>query len=150
MTWSALAYAQAVQRTRIVMFSSFVRVIAVLSLVAAGGALGNPNWACVGAGVGFGLHSLLTIVGAGRATDLPVAAYLLGVARPLLPSAVMFVAVVAIQRALGAAGVALGVSLAIQIISGALIYVAGAFVSMPSTVGELLRLAREALRRGQR
>jgi len=147
MTWSALAYAQAVQRTRIVMFSSFVRVVAVLSLVAAGGAIGNPNWACVGAGVGFALHSLLTIIGAGRATDLPVGAYLLGVARPLLPSAVMFVAVVAIQRALGAAGVALVVSLAIQIIAGAVIYVVGAFLSMRSTVNEMIRLARDAIRR---
>jgi hypothetical protein len=57
------------------------------------------------------------------------------------------VAVVAIQHALGTAGVALVVSLAIQIISGALIYVVAAFVSMRSGVNEVLRLGRDALRR---
>jgi len=142
MTWSALAYAQAVQRTHIVMVSSFVRVIVVLSLVAVFGALGGPNWACIGAGAGFAFHSLLTIVVAGRATDLPVAAYLLGVARPLLPCGVMFVSVVAIQRTLGAARVPLLASLSVQVISGALIYIAAALVVMRSSVNELLQLSR--------
>ena len=80
MTWSAIAYLQAVQQTRLIMYSSFLRAIGVLSLVAVGGVLGDANWACVGAGVGFALHSLLTIIAAGRTAGFPVGEYLAGVA----------------------------------------------------------------------
>jgi PST family polysaccharide transporter len=147
MIWSATSYAQAVQQTRIVMMSSFLRVILVLSLVAAGGALGGVNWACVGAGIGFALHTTITIIAAGRVTDLPVGAYLRGVARPLLPCIVMFVAVVALQRVLGAAEIPRLVSLAIQVVAGAVVYIIAAFALVRSSVDELLRLGREALRR---
>lgn len=147
MTWSALAYAQAVQRPRIVMMSSFIRVIVVLSLVAVGGLLGDASWAAAGAGIGFALHSTITIVVAGRATDLPVGPYLYGVARPLVPCAIMFVAVVMLERGLATAGVPLIVSLVLQIIAGAVIYIAAAFAFLRSSVDELLRLGRDAVRR---
>jgi lipopolysaccharide exporter len=147
MIWSAIAYAQAVQRTRVVMLSSFLRVIVVLSLVAVGGIVGGPNGCCVGAGLGFAIHSVLTIVAAGRFTDLPAWDYLLGVARPLLPCVPMFLGVVALQRGLTAAGVPLVVSLVLQIIAGAVIYVAAAFALVRPAVDELLRLARDAIRR---
>ena len=37
----------------------------VLSLVALGGYLGDPQWACVGGCIGYALHSVVTIVAAG-------------------------------------------------------------------------------------
>jgi lipopolysaccharide exporter len=147
MTWSAIAYAQAVQRTGVVMLSSFMRVIIVLSLVAVGGILGGPEGACYGAGAGFALHSTITIITAGRATDLPVGAYLVAVGRPLLPCIPMFLGVVALQRGLAAAGLPLVASLALQIVAGAVIYVGAAFVLLRSHVNELIRLGREFLRR---
>jgi lipopolysaccharide exporter len=147
MPWSAIAYVQAVQRTRIVMWSSFLRAVVVLSLVAAGGALGGPNGACIGAGGGYAIHSVLTIFAAGRATDLPVGPYLLGVARPLLPCAPMFLAVLGLGHILDATGVPLVASLAVQIVAGAVIYIAAAFVLVRPGVDELLRLGREAIRR---
>jgi PST family polysaccharide transporter len=145
MTWSAIAYVQAVQRTRIVMWSSFLRAICVLSLVAVCGYAGGPNWACVGAGLGFTLHSVFTIIAAGRATGLPAAAYLRAVAGPLLPCAPMFLAVVGIARALTAAGVPLVVSLVAQILTGGVTYVAAAFVLLRPRVDELLRIGRAAI-----
>jgi hypothetical protein len=147
MPWSAIAYVQAVQQTSLVMWSSFLRAIIVLSLVAAGGVLGGPNGACVGAGIGYAVHSVITIVACGRATALPVMGYLLGVARPLLPCVPMFLAVLAVQRALVAAGVPLTLSLAVQIAVGAVVYIASAFVLVRPGVDELLRLGREAIRR---
>jgi PST family polysaccharide transporter len=150
MSWSALAYAQAVQKTRIVMVSSIVRVITVLSLVAVGGVVGGPNGACVGAGFGFALHMLITLVVATRVADLALGPYLIGVMRPLLPAAIMFVTVFAIQRALVTAGVPLAASLAIQVSTGALVYIAASFVLIRSSVDELLRLARDAFRRSRR
>jgi lipopolysaccharide exporter len=148
MIWSAIAYAQAVQRTRIVMLASFLRVIIVLSLVAVGGRLaGDPIGACVGAGVGFAVHAVVTIVASGRATDLPAAAYLAGVARPLLPCIPMYLGVVALARGLAAAGVPLVASLVLQIVAGAILYIGAAFVLVRPGVDELLRLGRDAIRR---
>jgi PST family polysaccharide transporter len=147
MPWSAIAYVQAAQRTRVVMWSSFLRAIAVLSLVAVGGAIGGPRGACVGAGFGYALHSVLTVVAAGRVTDLETGAYLIAVGRPLLPCIPMFVAVIALQHVLVAAGTPLIVSLVAQIAAGAVIYIAAAFVLCRPGVNELLRLGRDAIRR---
>lgn len=146
MTWSAIAYLQAVQQTRLVMLSSFLRAIAVLSLVAAGGSLGGPIAACVGAGIGYALHSVLTIIACGRATGLPVGAYLVGVMRPLVPCVPMFLAVEGVR--LATAGVMpASVSLILEIAAGGMVYVAAAFVTCRPGVDELLRLARDAVRR---
>jgi len=147
MPWSAIAYAQAVQRTGVVMLSSFVRAIVVLSLVAAGGAIGGPSGACVGAGAGFALHTVLTIIVSGRQTELPVGAYLLAVARPLLPCIPMFVAVLVVAHGLDVAGVPPLVSLVVQIVAGAIVYIGAAFVLVRSSADELVRLGREAIRR---
>lgn len=147
MTWSAIAYVQAVQQTRILMLSSFLRAVIVLSLVAVCGYLGGSNWACFGAGLGYALHSVLTIIVAGRATGMHAAAYLRGVARPLLPCIPMFLAVTGVERVLSAAGVPLVVSLALQIVTGAVVYIGCAFVLVRGDVDELLRIGREAIRR---
>lgn len=147
MPWSAISYAQAVQRTSIVMWSSFVRAIAVLSLVAAGGIVGGPEGACVGAGIGYAVHTVVTIIACGRATDLPIAAYLAGVARPLLPCLPMFLAVFGLAHALSAAGVPLLASLVVQILAGAAVYIVAAFVLVRPGVDELLRIGRDAIRR---
>src|SRR4051794_21720389 len=56
MPWSAIAYAQAVQRTRVLMWTSFLRAVLVLSLVALGGTLGGATGACYGAGAGYAVY----------------------------------------------------------------------------------------------
>jgi PST family polysaccharide transporter len=147
MPWSVISYVQAVQRTRIVMISSFLRAILVLSLVAAGGVIGGPNGACVGAGIGFALHSVVTIIAAGHVTPLPAGEYLSAIGRSLLPCLPMFVAVFALARGLDRANAPLIVSLIAQIVTGAVIYVGAAFVLVRPSAEELLRLGREAISR---
>jgi PST family polysaccharide transporter len=147
MIWSAIAYAQAVQKTRVVMLSSFLLAVIVLPLVAVCGAAGGPTWACIGAGIGYAVHATLTIVMASRATGLPIGAYLRAAARPLLPCVPMFLAVTGLERALAAAGIPLVVSLAAQILSGAVVYIGAAFVLVRPGVDELVRIGRDALRR---
>jgi lipopolysaccharide exporter len=146
MTWSAIAYVQAVQQTRIVMWSSFLRAVVVLSLVASFGYVGGPIWACVGGGIGYALHTVLTIILCTRATELSTGTYLREVARPLLPCIPMFLAVVGIQHAL-AGIVPLVVSLAVQIAAGGIIYVGAAFVLVNDRARELIELGRGAIRR---
>lgn len=147
MTWSAIAYLQAVQKTRLVMYSSFLRAIGVLSLIAAGGVLGNEYWACVGAAVGFALHSIITIVAAGRAADFPVGEYLIGIARPLLPCIPMFFAVLGTAEALASLGIPSVISLFAQVVAGAVVYAGAAFVLLRGTVKEIVRQGREMLRK---
>jgi PST family polysaccharide transporter len=147
MTWSAIAYVQAVQRTRIVMWSSFLRAVAVLSLVAAGGELYGINGACWGAGAGFALHSVLTIIATSRATGLSASAYLAGCMRSLLPCAPMYFAVEALSRTLAGLGVPSLVSLVAQIVVGGVVYILSAFVLCRADARELIRLGKDAVRR---
>ena len=150
MPWSAIAYAQAVQRTQVVMWSSFGRAIVVLSLVAAFGHVGGPYWACVGAGAGYAVHSLATIIGACRATGLAPLPYLLGVARPLVACAPMFAAVLYAARVLAGVGVPPWLSLAVQIAVGGVVYVVAVFVVCRREALELLRMGRDAVGRRRR
>jgi lipopolysaccharide exporter len=147
MTWSAVAYLQAVQQTRLVMIMSFMRAVLVLPLVGTFGWFGGPEWACIGGCIGYAVHAIVTIVATGWATGLPVVAYLVGVFRPLLPCVPMFVAVWGTQQALGAAGVPPVASLAIEIVVGGAVYVAAAFVLVRSTARDLVRIGRQAIRR---
>ncbi|HEX4423207.1 MAG TPA: oligosaccharide flippase family protein [Kofleriaceae bacterium] len=147
MTWSAIAYVQAVQRTRIVMWSSFIRAIVVLSLVGVGGELGGINGACFGAGAGFAVHSVLTIIATSRATGLSASAYLGGCMRSLLPCIPMYFAVEAISHTLAAVNTPNIVSLIAQIVAGAIIYIGAAFILVRPSVNELLRIGRDAIRR---
>ncbi|KAB2887395.1 MAG: oligosaccharide flippase family protein, partial [Kofleriaceae bacterium] len=142
MTWSAVAYLQAVQQTRLVMYASFTRALLVLPLVGVFGWLGDPTWACVGAAVGHAVHAIATIVVTGRVTGLPVASYLAGVLRPLLACVPMFGAVVAIELGLARLDVHPAVSLVAQIAAGGAVYVAAAFVLVGDGARELVRLAR--------
>jgi PST family polysaccharide transporter len=149
MTWSAIAYCQAVQQTRLVMLSSFLRAIVVLSLVATCGYLGGPLWACIGGGIGYALHSIITIIAAGRIVGFSVGAYLTGCARPLMPCIPMFFAVDGVGRLLdGTMHTAL--ILGIQVIVGIVVYVISAFVLVRPAVDELIRLGREAIGRRSR
>jgi PST family polysaccharide transporter len=141
--WSAIAYIQAVQKTRLIMLSSFFRAIVVLSGVALGGALGDPVWACVGGGIGYALHSIVTIVVAGYVCGYSVRDYLIGISRPLLPCVPMFLAVIGVAHLLEH-GPRL-VSLITQVATGAVVYTLGAFVFLRPAVNDILRLGREAI-----
>lgn len=147
MTWSAIAYLQAIGQTRLIMIASFARAVVVLALVAGLGAAGGPLWACVGGCIGYGVHSIGTVVVAGRATKVPVSDYLVGVLRPLVATVPMFFAVTGAKLGMTAIGVPVVASLVVQLLVGAVVYVACAFVFVRGTSLELVRLAKGALRR---
>ncbi len=147
MTWPAVAYLQAVSRTRLIMILAVIRGIIVLTLVGTMGLIGGPVWACAGACAGYVLHTLVTVIAAGRATGLPVISYLVGVARPLLACALMFLAVVAVGRESASLDLAPVVVIVLQIVIGAAAYVLGAFSLAGSTTREFVRVARETISR---
>lgn len=147
MTWSAVAYLQAVQSTRIVMYASFGRAVIVLSLVATCGALGGVHAACVGAGIGYAVHTILTIAASSRVSGLPFMRYIVASFRPVLPCVPMFFAVYELGQLLASAGVPPLVSLIAQVAAGAVIYVAAAFALVGESARELLRIGLQTLRR---
>jgi lipopolysaccharide exporter len=111
------------------------------------GASGGPEWACVGACIGYGVHSVGTIVAACAVTEVPVGPYLAGVLRPLVACVPMFAAVSATAAALAGQGVPPLASLIVELAVGGVVYVASALVLVRSTALELLRLRRTLLRR---
>lgn len=147
MTWSAIAYLQAEQHTRLIMTTSFLRAALLLALVYLFGTYGGPLLACSAAGVAYAIHSVITIVATGRLTGLPVGPYLLGVARPLVACVPMFAAVTGLHMGLVALGVPLLVALVAEVLAGAAVYVGAVFVVAPATARQLVNLAREALRK---
>ena len=68
--WSAIAYLQAEKMTRPIMVMSIARAIVLLALVALLGWMGGPIWACAGVGVGYAVHSVLTVNVTARFTPL--------------------------------------------------------------------------------
>lgn len=137
--WAAVAYLQTERKTRPIMVMSLARAVVLLALVLVLGRLGGPLWACVGVGAGYAFHGVLTILVAGRATGLPVVPYLTAMVRPLLACVPMFLAVVVVRSALS---LPVAVSLAVQCVVGAVVYVAFAFVFAKHNAMELMTIAR--------
>jgi PST family polysaccharide transporter len=145
-TWSAVAYLQAVGKTRLIMYMSVFRAIVVLPLVAVCGYLGGPEWACVGGGIGYAVHAVTTVVATGWATGMPTARYLVGAFQPLLACVPMYFAVRGVDAALSGSVPVVAV-LAVDLVVGGIVYVASAFVLVRSTARELVRLGKDAVRR---
>jgi lipopolysaccharide exporter len=149
-TWSAVAYLQAVQRTRPIMIMSFLRAILVLPLVGLFGYFGSVEWACIGGCIGYGVHSVVTIVTATSLTGVSTSRYMIGVARPLLACVPMYAAVAGVAAMLDGAGVPAIASLFVEIAVGGVAYIVSAFVLVRSTAVEMVRLARGVVQRRQR
>jgi PST family polysaccharide transporter len=150
MTWSAVAYLQAMQRTRLIMYASFARAVLVLALVGLFGALGGVTWACVGGAVGYAAHAVGIIVATGRATGMATRAYLAGVIRPLVACVPMFAAVTAVAMAIDATGGHSLASLIGQVLTGAVVYVISAVAVARADMLALWRLGLGVVRRGAR
>jgi len=147
MTWPAVAYLQAVGRTRLVMVLSLIRGAVVLALVAAFGFLGGPLWSCAGACVGYVMHSALTVIATGRSTGLSVLQYMLGIARPLLACVPMFLVIAGLGAQLSALNTPPLITLTVQLVAGAGTYIASAFLFAAVTAREFVRIATETVRR---
>ncbi len=142
--WSAIAYLQAEKLTRVVMIMSIARAVVLLSLVALLGWMGGPIWACAGVGAGYAVHAVLTVVLTARTTPLMARPYFVNMLRPLLACVPMFVAVVAVRMFLVGQHVPVGLILTAQVVVGAIVYPAAAFVLAGANVRELLRMVRGA------
>jgi lipopolysaccharide exporter len=147
MTWSAMAYLQAIGRTQLIMGLAFGRAVAVLALLTSLGAVGGPLWACFGACLGITAHTIATIVATGSVTGIDTRACLLGIARPLLACAPILPAVLLCREAYLTLAIPLSIGLLAEIVIGATVFVASAFIVARPTALELIRIARQTLTR---
>ena len=140
--WPAIAYLQTEKLTRTIMIVSAIRAVVLLSAVATLGWLGGPVWACIGVGIGFLAHSLVTVYATGVVTQLSARSYLFSTFRPLLACVPMFFAVRATGFAFARLQAPAALELVVEIAVGAIVYLLSAFILARKNVDELLGLVR--------
>jgi PST family polysaccharide transporter len=144
------SYLQASGRVVIVSVLEVVKVAILFTLMV----LAAPSGillVCAAVGGAFLFQSLAGLVVVTRA-GLPFGATLLRIARPLFATVPMAAAVVGVRLALARAGLRTApVSLALEILTGAVVYVVSAFAIAGDTAREIVSLARSVLarRRGE-
>jgi PST family polysaccharide transporter len=140
--WSAIAYLQAEKMTRLIMITSIGRAVVMLTLIPLLGYFGGPAWACAGVGLGFVFHAVATVLLTARVTPLPATPYLINVFRPMLACVPMFGAITALRPALMAMHTPVALALAAEVLCGAVVYVAAAFLLAGPNVRELIGFVR--------
>ncbi len=144
--WVVSSYLLAQERNRPLMFLELGMITVLLGSMVALSPLGI-EWAAIAVGISFGLHALASVwmvLG-----DGPRPAVLLGgFLRPLVACAAMAGAVLGV-RALMAHTVEIhvGIQLAVEVVVGAAVYVAGALVVCRETAHDLLGLVKDVVRR---
>lgn len=160
--WIVSSYLQVQNRPRTIMILEAVKppaLILLMHLAAVWGPrLAGPSvlgplgqgecWASASVGVVFTASSLAYMLVLRFADDIPLTRQLAAILPPLLATAPMAVAVVALERALAAASVAAPLRLAVEVSAGAAVFVPSAFLLAPAAARELLSLLRAA--RGRR
>jgi len=150
--WTIQAYLQASQRSRAAMWLGLAKIAFLLaSLVAIGRLTRDPLWACAAVGFAYGLHSLASTWTVSREDGVSMSALLWRCAAPLLATVPMVAAIVGVRHLLSASGSTSSfIGLALELVTGALAYLASALVIARSTAKDFLNLARDGiLKRGR-
>ena len=145
--WPLLSFAQAQHRQRGIMVLSLVKVAMLLGSIVLFARWGTL-WTCAGVGLTFLLYAFFCIVLV-RVTDkVRILPMLAGLVPVLLACVVMAAAVVGARTGLRSVGLPPGwLSLIIEIIAGAVGYIAAAFVIARSTAMDLLDQVKKVVAR---
>ncbi|WP_394832888.1 oligosaccharide flippase family protein [Pendulispora rubella] len=145
--WTIASYLVAREMTRPLMWLGLFQVGSLLACIAAIGRAG-PLWTCVAVGVAFAAHALASMVVVARADNITVGSLVMSCVGPLLACIPLVLAVIGARHGLAWLGeMPRGVGLVVEIIAGALGYVAGALFLARKTAADFLGLVRSALGR---
>ncbi|MCG8420449.1 MAG: oligosaccharide flippase family protein [Proteobacteria bacterium] len=145
LSWTLGQHLKVTERTGTMLFCEIIKVGLLLIGLSV---LPTPVLAAASVGVAFGAHSLSFAVAISRQDNVPIVRFLPGFVRPLLSCAVMAAAVLGVRYGLIALGVeTAAIRLAVEIITGAVVYVPCAFIFTGSTARDFLSLLRKALGR---
>jgi PST family polysaccharide transporter len=144
-TWVLSAYMEAQERTSRLMLLEVGKVIVLIGGMLALSPLGLH--AAAGAiGIAYGLHAVAGVAMVMREGPSP-RRLIIGFVQPLLACAVMFVVVLGVRILVERADLHVALQLAIEVVVGAITYVAAALVICRATARDFLNLLRDLLRR---
>lgn len=145
-TWVMAAYMEAEGKTKRLMVLELGKIVVLLAGIAVFAPLGLGA-AAAAVGIAFGVTALAGVAIVVR-EGASATRMLIGFLQPLAACVVMAAVVLGIDRALIAAGVTDNkLRLVLEIVAGAVTYVAAALVIARSSAHDLWRLVRRALRR---
>jgi len=137
-----MGYLQVVGRTLSYMWLDFLKVVTILGSMWALSSFG-PVWACAGVGIGFGLNAI-QMVRAMRPDGYSAMTLFRAMLPPLFACAPMVGAVIAVRHLLDAPPIT---QLSVELLVGAVAYIASALVIARAASRELLALLRRGLSR---
>jgi PST family polysaccharide transporter len=146
LSWTVVSFVQAQRKPRALMMMGLSKLSALVLLLCTIGRI-SPLWACAAAAMAFGIYSCGNLYVASR-QGVQVSKLLLGASGPLAACAVMAGAVLLARsgfQQLPSAG--RFTRLGGEVLIGALVYVAAAFVLARRSVDELLGLLRRTVER---
>jgi len=144
--WTVASYLQALQRPGLILWLELLKLVGLMGGIATFGRV-SPLWTCGAVGFAFALHALASLVVVARVEALPLKASI-GSLLPALGACVpMVAAVLALRAGLAAWGEPKPwVSLALQVIAGALAYAGGAWLVARRPTEDLLARLFDAVR----
>ena len=148
MAWGVTAYLASCSRTRTLMLLALLKLVLLFGCIVAFAPLGYL-WTAASVGIAFGGQALATMVLVIYSDAVPAWPLASAVLRPLAACGVMAAAVLGAEHGMVALGVtAAKAILPVEIVVGAVTYVAAAFVLAGPTARDFLQLLRRALKRG--
>jgi lipopolysaccharide exporter len=147
LTWTLVAYANAQQRPRVLMFMGIFKAVTLLLFVLLIGQLGII-WLCFAVGLAFATYFVTFLWALHRSDGVPFLGYILRTMPPLAACAPMVLAIMGVRRLMTNAEFAQGkLMLVVEIAVGAVAYVISALVIANHASRDFLNLLRNALRR---
>jgi lipopolysaccharide exporter len=145
-TWPLSSSLQAQQRPRTLMVLSFLKVGSMVLLVVTMGRMG-PLWVCLAVGLASVITGGAALLAVQLAHGVSARDFLHGVLRPVLAAIPMFAAVAAVRLSMARLGQDRNwLSLALEVLVGAAVYVAAALLVARPTVVDSFQLTRSAMR----
>ncbi|HVY47093.1 MAG TPA: oligosaccharide flippase family protein [Minicystis sp.] len=148
--WIVAPYLQVYDKPGTMMRLEVSKTALLLVSIVVLGRIGGPLLACAAPGVAFSVNAVANLFVVRQMEGVPVRRTLGPLVPPLLACAPMVAAVVAVRHLLAAAGhLPRFAGLGIEVTSGAIAFVASAFVIARAATRDLLGLLRGAARRGR-
>jgi PST family polysaccharide transporter len=145
--WTVASYLQARQLPRIIFWLEVLKLALLVGGILSFGRL-SPLWTCVAVGVSFAAHAVASLYVVRRIDQIPLRRSLGSLAPALGACLVMVPAVLLVRSALAAWGdVYPALSLAFEVLGGALAYALGALVFARKASRDLIARLRDALHR---
>jgi PST family polysaccharide transporter len=136
------SYFYASHRPTVVLWLEWAGLTGIVVAISTVGRV-SVGWACAWVGIVFVLRTLAGMWMVRRQDGIPLSAFLVPMARPLVACILMAAGVTSVRAALVGV-VTTPMRLVIEIVVGALIYVGGAFIVARSSCDDLLRAVRSA------